>query len=266
MSPASTSTGVRIGLALVTALSLSAAPARGQTIPFSQRAGVTQSVGFTSIEITYGRPVARGRTLFPGVVKWGQTWNPGADSATRIAFNRDVTINGAPIAAGDYSIWLVPREQGPWTFILHHAGHVFHTPYPGDSGVALRLDVTPESGAHMETLAIYFPAVVRDSAVMRIHWGTTVIPVSLKAPWRPSADDASDSYLLSSTFGRAEYGNDSDFLSYAFGRAHDTSDSNLLGRADDAYFLSSAFGKSVWTPTLPSTSWVMRRSAAMLDS
>jgi hypothetical protein len=37
----------------------------------------------------------------------------------------------------------------------------------------------------METMAIYFPTVVRDSATMSIHWGETVVPVRLNAPYRP---------------------------------------------------------------------------------
>jgi len=212
-------------LSLLVALAGPVLPARGQTIPFSQRAAVSQSVGFTQIAVTYGRPVARGRTLFPDVANWEKVWNPGADSATRVSFSRDVMVNGKPLAAGEYSIWLIPRDKAPWTVILHNAAHVFHTPYPGDDGVALRLDVAAEAGEHMEALAIYFPSVVRDSAVMRIHWGKTVVPVSIKAPYRPEGDDD-----------------------------------------DVRYFLSSDLGNIMWTPTLPSTSWVMRKSAAMLDS
>jgi hypothetical protein len=37
----------------------------------------------------------------------------------------------------------------------------------------------------MESLAIYFPMVLRDDAVMRIHWGTTAVPIKIKAPFRP---------------------------------------------------------------------------------
>ena len=39
--------------------------------------------------------------------------------------------------------------------------------------------------AHMETLSIYCPVVLRDEAVMRIHWGEMALPVRIKAPWRP---------------------------------------------------------------------------------
>ena len=59
-------------------------------------------------------------------------------------------------------------------------------PYPGDSLAALRVEITPEEGAHMETLAVYFPVVVRDEAVMRVHWGRTIVPIRIEAPYRPS--------------------------------------------------------------------------------
>ena len=164
-----------------------AAPACGQGFPASQRGRVDQTVAFTEISVVYGRPVARGRVLFgdSALVKYGNIWHPGADSATRIAFTHDVLLEGKEVKAGEYSVWLLPRAAGPWTFILNRAAHVFHQPYPGDASDYLRLDVTPERGAHMETLAFYFPVVLRDEAVMRIHWGETIVPVRLKAPWRP---------------------------------------------------------------------------------
>ena len=43
----------------------------------------------------------------------------------------------------------------------------------------------PYLGAQMESMAIYFPKVLRDEATMRIHWGTTIVPVEIKAPYRP---------------------------------------------------------------------------------
>ena len=175
---------VAVASALVFA---SALPAAAQGYPFSQRARVEQTVAFTDISIAYGRPVARGRALFgdSALVKYGAIWHPGADSATLVRFTRDVLLEGREVKAGEYSVWLLPRASGPWTFILSRAAHVFHQPYPGESSDAIRLDVTPERGAHMETLAFYFPVVLRDDAVLRIHWGETVVPVRLKAPYRP---------------------------------------------------------------------------------
>lgn len=171
----------------IAALVLFGSACHAQGYPFSQRGRVDQTVAFTDISVVYGRPVARGRVLFgdSALVKWDVVWHPGADSATRVTFSRDVKLEGHDVKAGEYTIWLIPRANKPWTFILNRAAHVFHIPYPGEATDALRVDVTPERGSHMETLAIYFPVVLRDEAVMRIHWGETMVPVRIKAPYRP---------------------------------------------------------------------------------
>ena len=165
-------------------IALGPTPAVAQGYPFSQRGSVSQSIAFTEVVVTYGRPVARGRALFGALVPWDSIWHPGADSATVITFGHDVLIDGHSVAAGSYSLWLIPRSTGAWTLILHRDARVFHKPYPGVGGEALRLDLNPESGAHIESLLIYFPAVLRDEATLRIHWGTTMVSVRIKAPYR----------------------------------------------------------------------------------
>ncbi|MEO7085440.1 MAG: DUF2911 domain-containing protein [Gemmatimonadaceae bacterium] len=177
----------RIGaraLASAVALAMPAALA-AQGYPASQRGSVTQNVALTEISVTYGRPVARGRVLWGKLVPWDTVWHPGADSATRITFDHDVILEGQPVKAGRYTMWLIPHEHGPWQFILNKKADAFHTPYPGAALDYLRVDVTPEPVSHMESMAIYFPMVLRDEATMRIHWGEIAVPIHIKAPYKP---------------------------------------------------------------------------------
>jgi hypothetical protein len=167
------------------AIAVTSFPAESQGYPFSQRGSVTQNVAFTEISVEYGRPVARGRELFGVLVPWDKIWHPGADSATRVRLSHDVVLEGKPLPAGEYSLWLIPRRSGPWTVIFSRAARVFHMPYPGASSDALRIDVTPEQVSHMESFAIYFPIVLRDDAVLRLHWGTTAVSLRIKAPFVP---------------------------------------------------------------------------------
>ena len=162
---------------------------QAQGYPFSQRSSLTQSVALTQISVEYGRPVARARTLFGALVPWDSVWHPGADSATVITFSRDLLLDGHEVKAGEYSLWLIPRAAGKWTLILNRQARTFHRPYPCAATDALTWDVTPEQGAHMESMTIYFPKVLRDEATMRIHWGTTIVPVEIKAPYRPTIPD-----------------------------------------------------------------------------
>lgn len=156
-------------------------PIAGTQTPRSQHGSVTQRVGTTEIAVSYSRPVARGRELFGTLLRWGRMWHPGADSATTLSFSKDVTIDGRALAAGSYTLWAIPEQPPkPWTVIFSRGTHVWHTAYPGDSLDALRWTITPETGAHMETLAYYFPMVDADSAVLRLHWGTTVVPMMIR--------------------------------------------------------------------------------------
>ncbi|HMI55339.1 MAG TPA: DUF2911 domain-containing protein [Gemmatimonadaceae bacterium] len=173
------------GAVACVSLAVTACPARSQGYPASQRGTVSQMVAFTEISVAYGRPVARDRALFGALVPWDKVWHPGADSATRITFNQDVLLEGKPLRAGEYTLWLIPRERTPWTLIVNRAAHVFHIPYPGTQFDVMRIDVTPEQVSHMESFAIYFPMVLRDDAVMRLHWGTTAVPIRIKASFRP---------------------------------------------------------------------------------
>ena len=147
----------------------------------SQAAAVSQRIANTEITIAYSRPVARGRQLFGGIVAYDQVWNPGADQATAMAVTRDITIDTHPVPAGKYSIWAIPRADR-WTMILSKAGEVYHTPYPGEAKDLLRFDVRPEAGAHMETLAFYFPVVEGKTATLRLHWGEVVLPMVIEVP------------------------------------------------------------------------------------
>lgn len=146
----------------------------------SQPGAVAQRVATTEITITYSRPVARGRELFGQLVPYDQVWHPGADRATAIAFSRDVQINDRPLAAGKYSLWTIPRQQRGWTMIFSRKGDVFHHPYPGEADDALRIDVQPEEGPHKETLTFEFPVVDGKDAILRLHWGTVMVPMAIR--------------------------------------------------------------------------------------
>lgn len=143
----------------------------------SQRGSVTQRVADTTITIDYSRPVARGRELVGALVPYGRIWCPGADDATTIEVSAPVTIGGQELPAGKYSIWAEPRRDA-WTIIFSRNHAVWHTRYP-EGQDALRIEATPRSGSHMETLAFYFPVVEGRNAELVLHWGTTVVPMAV---------------------------------------------------------------------------------------
>ena len=161
------------------ALSLPAACSAQQSIRKSQLATVSQMVGDARIEIIYRRPVARGRELFGKLVPYGTLWSPSADSATVFSTTKDLELAGSKLPAGRYSVWAIP-EQDTWTVVFSSATPAFHLRYTEGKDV-LRVKVKSRPGDHMESLAYYFPMVDADSAVLALHWGKTVVPMTIKA-------------------------------------------------------------------------------------
>jgi len=56
---------------------------------------------------------------------------------------------------------------------------VFHIPYPGEGRDALRLKLKPQAGPFMESLAFYFLPPTRNGRFLNLHWGETIVQVSL---------------------------------------------------------------------------------------
>jgi hypothetical protein len=76
------------------------------------------------IEIDYGRPLKRGRTIFGSGSDYGASlligapiWRAGADVTTRLRTEVPLTIGGKKVAAGEYSVFIDLKENN-WTFVL----------------------------------------------------------------------------------------------------------------------------------------------------
>ena len=168
-------------LVITVALSLSNTAVQAQDPPSSQHATVSQTVNKTVVTVTYDRPVARARVLFgdDGVVKYGATWTAGANRATIVELTKPARIAGQEVAAGKYSLWTIPGRDD-WTLILNRRWDAHHSQYPGEREDLLRITLKPQSGAHMEVLAYYFPIVGPYTATLHLHWGEVVLPIPLE--------------------------------------------------------------------------------------
>ncbi len=137
-------------------------------------------VGDTEIRAMYIRPVARGRAIFGALVPYGRMWTPSADSAMRISFSTDVQVQGNALAAGSYSVWVIP-DSTQWTIIFNSNASAFHLRHrEGDDVLRVRTPV--DSLPHVETLSLGFPVVDGKMAVVQIQWGTTAVSLRVIAP------------------------------------------------------------------------------------
>ncbi len=169
------------GSALILALLLLPASARAQAVQASQSATVSQWIAEAHFEVEYDRPVARDREIWGGLVPWNEVWTPSANLALKLEISRDVMLAGQPLAAGNYSLWLEPRENGSWRLLLNDALTVAHNVIPED-GWVFEAELMPRRADHMEALAAYFSDADGREGALDIHWGSTAIRIPILVP------------------------------------------------------------------------------------
>lgn len=98
----------------------------------SPHESVSETVDGSDLTITYGRPYARGRTVFGSLVPYGRVWCPGADEATTLESARPLMLGGLLVPAGPHTIWLLPTNDD-WTLIVSKESSGFHTNYHPDA-------------------------------------------------------------------------------------------------------------------------------------
>jgi Protein of unknown function (DUF2911) len=192
--------GAVAGIALVLLPNALAAQMRA-----SERGAVSQTVDGTTITVEFSRPRAHGRVLFGGEVPWGKVWT-GANWATTIDVNRDITIGGHPLPHGKYSVWLQVQPD-EWTTIFDPEPHRFHTNPPKESAEQVRFTVTPGTGPHVEALTWSFPEYRATATTLQMAWGTTTVSLPIEVePSRPLTVSAELAARYTGTFRMAPHG------------------------------------------------------------
>jgi len=159
--------------------SSAAAQERSDQFPrVSPNAAVSQTIGVTPVEITYGRPSVRGRTIFGGLVPYDEVWRTGANEPTTITFAHNVQVEGQLLMAGTYAVLTVPRPD-QWTVIFSRNENQSAFSYD-ESEDALRVDVTPEDAAQShEMMTFVFENVTDTEGHAVLYWADTRVPIAL---------------------------------------------------------------------------------------
>ncbi len=201
-----------IGLiAIVAAGVLAQAPARKPASPPGTAAtqlggkyvavqGGQRYEGGKWIEVTYGRPIKRGRqNLFGTGADYGKAlcdgapvWRAGANQTTRLKTEIPLVFDGKTLPAGEYSVFVDPKETG-WTLIFSNWpaqekydpnnkaalwGSYGYTPDKDVLRVPMKVESIPNS---MDQFTISFMDMTAVGGTLAMVWDTTLASAPFKA-------------------------------------------------------------------------------------
>jgi hypothetical protein len=151
-----------------------------QKVRVSPKASVMQVVGFTEIQIDYGRPGVKGRKIWGELVPYNRVWRAGANEATVISFSNDVTIEGKNLPAGKYSFFTIPNKD-EWVLIFNRAAEQWGAFEYNESQDALRVTVKQQENNFVEWLTYSFSKTGDHSAVINLKWEKLKVPFKVEA-------------------------------------------------------------------------------------
>jgi hypothetical protein len=170
-------------------------------------AGRENYIGGRWIEITYGRPLQRGRDVFGSGANYGKAlndvgtanlppppvWRAGANMSTRLKSDVTLTFGEHKVPAGEYSLFIDLNSPAQWTLIVSSwAAQAKFNPndksalwgaygYTADKDVArvpMKVETLPFA---VDQLTWSFLDMTPDSGRLAIMWGRTLASAAFKA-------------------------------------------------------------------------------------
>ncbi|MFP6582534.1 MAG: DUF2911 domain-containing protein [Candidatus Hydrogenedentota bacterium] len=151
----------------------------------SPNGSVSQEVGYGKVDVAFGRPGMKGRTIWGDLVPFNggdpRPWVAGANGSTVVTFAEDVKVNGQALKAGAYGFFIIP-EKDQWTLIFSSDSSKFGImKYSADKDV-LRLTVKPEKSDHQEWLDYRIEKTGELTATLSLHWENLKAGFTIEAP------------------------------------------------------------------------------------
>lgn len=142
--------------------------------------------GPSRIAIAYGQPHARGRRIEGGLIPLDTVWRFGANTATTLHSDVDLTLGTLTVPRGDYALYVLYSKAG-WQLIVSSASVSWGSEYDARRDVGRTALMARTRSEPEEALTVYLvPESARPTTghadlrgALRIVWGTT----ELSAPW-----------------------------------------------------------------------------------
>jgi hypothetical protein len=91
---------------------------------YGERASPLGSLTFDvdnhAVRVCYGRPSAREREVFGGMVPYGQLWRTGANEPTRLYTGHPISVAGIALGPGRYTLYTIPDRES-WRLFINNS-------------------------------------------------------------------------------------------------------------------------------------------------
>ncbi|MBC6993229.1 DUF6503 family protein [Neolewinella lacunae] len=162
----------------------------------SPPAETSTEAGYTQLSVSYHRPNVRGRVIFGELLPWGEVWRAGANENTLLKADGEFRVGDSTFRAGTYSLYLIPRRSGDWTWVLNRSTQNWGTQGYQDSKDVLRIPARPiRLPERIETLEYRWMNVRPQSVDLVLEWEWYRVSLTISLPTDEQVADRAASFL-----------------------------------------------------------------------
>lgn len=162
---------------------LAATVAFGQA-PKKQRPSPAAEASITiagkSITVKYSAPSLRGRQFIGGLHKYGQVWRAGANEATALHTDADLTIGGLTVPKGDYTLYVLLDEK-QWQLVINKQTGQWGTVYKPEEDLGRVKMTMSKPSETVETFKIVLSSKGGNKGELQLAWENSVATVGFTA-------------------------------------------------------------------------------------
>ena len=208
------STRFVVSTGVVAAMTHAAAALQAQSVTLppdgdNQKASVSQWIGLVELNVTYHSPDVtapdgsdRKGKIWGQLVPYGMAretfgtcgencpWRAGANESTVFRVSHDVKVEGQPLPAGAYGLFMVPGKD-EWTVVFSRDSTSWGAYFYDPAEDALRVKVKPVACEYTHWLTYEFTDRQPNRATVVLKWEY------LAVPWTITVDNLDDLYVAS---------------------------------------------------------------------
>lgn len=150
-----------------------------QQKPLSPPASVSATFGGKKVAISYSAPSKRDRVIIGGLVPFGKVWRTGANAATTLTTEADLTIGKLKLPKGTYTLFTLP-EKKEWLLIVNKETGQWGTQYDASKDFGRTAMSVKAVKATVEMMKISLDKKNEKSGVLSLVWENTEVSVPFK--------------------------------------------------------------------------------------
>jgi len=157
----------------------------------SPAATVSQTIGISTVTVSYSRPSVKGRVIWGELVPYGWNvqnfgnqksapWRAGANENTVITFSHNATVEGRAVPAGSYGLFFTVNGDDTGELILSKDYHSWGSFFYEMENDLLRTPIKLRAHEMTELLTYDFINNTKNSAELVLNWEKKQFPVKIE--------------------------------------------------------------------------------------